>query len=175
MEIKTTGNIDMNTKQNILSPTIDQMRHLQSLGINCDDASMVYHPILSRSEIFSLQVADIKHTREFWADKRRMSIVGEDYYNKVHGRDVPAYTAEDIMRKLPESILINGIWHRLFIGKSKVDGVPVFAASYSFQDDNGRFVGARQDTTWESTIFIQLLYKVFLWCIENKYIKPSEQ
>ena len=57
-------------KQNITTPTIDQMRHLQSLGINCDDASMIYHPISSHSEIFKLQVLDIEHTREFWADER---------------------------------------------------------------------------------------------------------
>lgn len=156
---------------NKITPTIDQMRHLQSLGLKCDDASMVYHPASVYSDFFILQVCDVEHTRKFWNDPKRKALVGEDYYERQHGRDVPAYTAHDLLQKIPESICIDGIWHRLFIGKTRVDDVPVFAASYSFMEDNGRFAARRQDTTWESTILVQLLYKVFLWCMENKHIK----
>lgn len=158
---------------NRITPTIDQMRHLQSLGDKCEGASMVYHPVTANSEIFKLEVLNVEHQREFWAEPKRAALVGEDFFNRVHGRDVPAYTADDIMAKLPETILINGIWHRFFIGNKRVDGMRVFAASYSFRDESGRFVAARQDTEWESTIFIQLLYAVYLWCVENKHIKHT--
>ena len=158
-------------KVNQITPTIDQMRHLQSLGMKCDDASMVYHPASAHSDFFVLQVCDVEHTRKFWNDPKRKALVSEDYYEKMHGRDVPAYTADDLLQRIPESICINGIWHRLYVGKQKIDGVSVFAASYSFRDDSGRFVARRQDTAWESTILVQLLYKVFLWSVENKYIK----
>lgn len=160
----------METTINKVTPTIEQMRHLQSLGDKCEGASMVYHPASAHSEIFKLEVGNVEHKREFWAESKRIALVGEGFFDRMHGRDVPAYTADDIMAKLPESILINGIWHLLFIGNKHVDGLRVFAASYSFRDDNGRFVAARQDTEWESTIFIQLLYAVYLWCVENKHI-----
>lgn len=151
------------------------MQHLQFLGDKCNDASMVYHPITSRSEIFKLEVLDVEHRREFWNDPNRKTLVGEDYFNKTYGRDVPAYTADDLMARLPEAICINGIRHRLFIGKKTVDGLQVFAASYSFRDDSGRFVARRLDAEWESTIFVQLLYKIYVWCIENKFITILEQ
>lgn len=151
------------------------MRRLRSLGINCDDASMVYHPATTRSEIYLLQVGDIQHTRAFWEDPKRKALVGVDYYDRAHGRDVPAYTADDLLRKIPGSLCINGIRHSLFIGKKTVDGVEVFAGSYAFRDDNGMFVATRQDTEWESTIFVQLLYKIFEWCVKNNFIKALRQ
>lgn len=160
----------METEINKITPTIDQMRHLQSLGDKCEGASMVYHPMTAHSNVFKLEVRNIEFKREFWANPKRVVLVGEDYFNRMYGRDVPAYTADDLMAKLPESILINGIWHRLFIGNKHVDGLRVYAASYSFREDNGRFAAARQDTEWESTIFVQLLYAVYLWCIESKFI-----
>lgn len=162
-------------EENKITPTFSQMCYLQSLGMNCDDASMVYHPATSHSKIFMLQVTDIQHRREFWNDPKRKALVGDDYYDRMYGRDVPAYTADDLLRKIPESICINGIWHRLFIGKKHEEDVQIFAASYSFRDDNGRFVSRRLDAEWESTIFIQMLYKILLWCIDNKFITITEQ
>lgn len=91
--------------------TIDQMRSLMSLGMNCDDASMVYHPVSQHCNIFNLRVTNIEDRKDFWDNPRRVAIVGEDYYNRVYGRDVPAYTADDILRKIPKEIAICGIKH----------------------------------------------------------------
>lgn len=162
----------MKPNDNIITPAIKQMQALQAAGMDCSDASMVFHPVNAHSDQFILQVYDIQYSKEFWADEKRRAIAG-DFYERAHGRDVPAYTAEDMLRKIPESIVIDNIEHRLFIGKTKVDDLMVFAASYSFVDENGRFVARRQETAWESTIFIQLLYKILVWCINNKHIKTQ--
>lgn len=53
----------METAINKVTPTIEQMRHLQSLGDKCDGASMVYHPVTARSEIFKLEVGNVEHKR----------------------------------------------------------------------------------------------------------------
>lgn len=149
--------------------TIDQMRSLMSLGMNCEDASMVYHPISQHTDIFNLRVTNIEERKAFWDNPRRVAIVGEDYYNRVYGRDVPAYTADDILRKIPKEIAIHGIKHRLFFTIRSVQGQPEYQASYNFADDDGKMVSAINNI-WKSDSFLLLLYGILVWSITNKHL-----
>lgn len=149
--------------------TIDQMRCLMSLGMNCNDASMVYHPATQHSDIFNLQVTNIEERKAFWSNPRRVAIVGEDFYNRMYGRDVPAYTADDILRKIPKEITILGIKHRIFFTIRSVQGNPEYQASYNFADEDGKMVSAINDI-WKSDSFLLLLYGIMLWCINNKHL-----
>lgn len=148
---------------------IEQMRSLMSLGLDCGDASMVYHPVSQHSDIFTLQVADFKYRKEFWNDKRRMAIVGEDYYNRMYGRDVPAYTADDILRKLPQVITIIGVKHRLYFTMRSYGNKREYQASYNFADEDGKMVSAIKNI-WKSDSFLLLLHGIMTWCIINKHL-----
>lgn len=157
-----------------LALTKEQMEHLIGLGIKAENATMVYHPATTRSEIFRLETNTFTHSREFWDNPKRKAIAGEDIFERMHGRDVFAFTASDLMAIIPDSISINGIKHSLLVSKKKEDDVIVYMASYSFIDASGSFASKRNDTYWESAVMVQMLHSVLLWLIENKFINPSE-
>lgn len=75
-------------KESNIALNIDQMRKLISLGMNCDDASMVYHPLTQHSDIFNLQVTNIELRKKLRSNPKTMAIIGEDNFNLMYGRDV---------------------------------------------------------------------------------------
>lgn len=150
--------------------SIDQMRNLISLGLNCEDASMVYHPVSRHSDSFLLQVSDIQHKKEFWNDEKRIAIVGEDYFNQMYGRDVPAYTADVILRKIPQKITLHGIKHQIYFTFAIFEDKPEFQASYNFRDEDGTMKSAITGI-WVSDTFLTLLFKVLVWCITNNHLE----
>lgn len=149
--------------------TMDQMRHLQSLGMNCDDASMVYHPATQHTDIFNLCVTNIEFRKKLRSNPKTMAVIGEDNYNRMYGRDVPAYTADDIMQKLPQEITVNGIKHRIFFTIKSVRNKPEYQASYNFADEDGKMKSSLMDV-WKSDSFLMLLYGILVWCITNKHL-----
>lgn len=155
--------------------SIDKMRHLMSLGVDCDNASMVYHPISSHSNILSLRVSNIKYQREFWNNEKRIAIVGESYFNRVYGRDVPAFTAEDIMMLLPETLEIDHKVHTLVVRKHYFSDESSFRAAYVFID-HGIPTSRLINPNWSSSSLVDTLYELLVWCIENNHINiKSEQ
>lgn len=152
-----------------ITPTIDQMRNLQALGMDCDDASMTFHPATTRSPTFIRQIGSLKERKSFWRSKTRMAIVGEDYYQRVYGRDVPAFTADDMMAKIPFQIKVNGIRHQLYITKRQRGDDTEYQAGYSFQDENGKMCSAVSEV-WKSDSFVMLLYGILTWCINHKHL-----
>ncbi len=156
----------------MITPNIDQMRFLQSLGLDCDDASMTFHPATSRSETFIRQIGSINEHKEFWRSKARIAIVGEDYYERVYGRDVPAFTADDMMERIPFKITVHGIRHQLYITKIKFGDEWQYQAGYSFPDENGKMCSSVKKL-WKSDSLVLLLYGILIWCIENKHLEVS--
>lgn len=159
----------MKEKESNIALSIDQMRHLMSLGMNCDDASMVYHPLTQHSDIFNLEVTNIEIRKKLQNNPKTMAIIGEDNFKRMYGRDVPAYTADDIMRKLPQVITINGIKHRIYFTIMSVDKKPEYQASYNFADEDGKMKSSLMDV-WKSDSFLMLLYGILLWCITHKHL-----
>lgn len=156
-------------KESNIALNIDQMRHLKSLGMNCDDASMVYHPLTQHSDIFNLQVTNIELRKKLRSNPKTMAIIGEDNFNLMYGRDVPAYTADDILRKLPQEIIVNGIKHRIFFTIRSRGKKPEYQASYNFADEDGKMKSSLMDV-WKSDSFLTLLYGILIWCITNKHL-----
>lgn len=159
----------MKEKETNIALTIDQMRSLISLGMNCDDASMVYHPISQHTDTFNLQVTNIGYRKKLLNNPKMMAIIGEDNYNRMYGRDVPAYTADDIMRKLPQVITVNGIQHRIYFTIRSVGNKPEYQASYNFADEDGKMKSSIMDV-WKSDSFLMLLYGILVWCITHKHL-----
>lgn len=157
-----------------LALSMEQMQHLLSLGIKADGATMVYHPNQGRSDVFRLERNTFTYSREFWDNPKRKALAGDDIFERLHGRDVFAFTTADLMMILPESITISGIPHSLLISKKKIDDVTVYIASYSFVDASGKFISKRNDTYWESAVMVQLLHSVLLWLMDNKFVNPKE-
>lgn len=159
----------MKEKEANIALTIDQMRSLISLGMDCDDASMIYHPATQHTDIFTLRVTNIEFRKKLLSNPKKMAVIGEDNYNRMYGRDVPAYTADDILRKLPQEITINGIKHRIFFTIRSRDKKPEYQASYNFADEGGKMKSSLMEV-WKSDSFITLLYGILIWCITHKHL-----
>ncbi len=166
---KQDNNLDDSIK---ITPNIGQMRFLQSLGLDCDDASMTFHPAFSRSETFIRQIGSINEHKAFCRSKARIAIMGEDYYERVYGRDVPAFTVDDMMAKIPFQIDVNGIRHQLFITKRKFGDEWQYEAGYCFPDENGKMCSSVKKL-WKSDSLVLLLYGILIWCINNNHIEVS--
>ncbi len=154
----------MAEKEQSIALSKEQMERLIGLGMDTSIASMVYAPILSRSSHFTLKAKSPTFSKEFWT-KRRCAIAGEDIYEKLHGRDVPAFTTQDLLELMPPQILIGEMVCSLIIIK-KMSGNSL--VTYAVTDENG-LDSLREDNVWEEPTLIQALYKGLLWLIENEY------
>ena len=125
----------MKTKQ-VLS--IEQMKHLQELGLDTSDASMC-----------------VEWRESDESKKVVTSLDADTYYDYYH----ETYTLQDIINKLPESILI----YDLYIFKQ--------AGLWVFQ-----YIDVDDETFHTETMpgIIDAAYYMLCWCIEKGYVKVKE-
>lgn len=125
----------MKTEQ-VLS--IEQMKHLQELGLDTSDASMC-----------------VEWRESDESKKVVTSLDADTYYDYYH----ETYTLQDIINKLPESILI----YDLYIFKQ--------AGLWVFQ-----YIDVDDETFHTETMpgIIDAAYYMLCWCIEKGYVKVKE-
>lgn len=134
----------MKSKQ-VLS--IEQMKHLQELGLDTNDASMHWQYLPTADAI-------INGTDE--TEKEPTLFVSQP--NMKH--EYPAYTLQDILDKLPESIQI----YDLYIFKQ--------ASLWVF-----KYIDVEDETLHSETMprLIDAAYYMLCWCIEKGYIKVDKE
>lgn len=125
----------MKSKQ-VLS--IKQMKHLQELGLDTSDASMC-----------------VEWRESDESKKVVTSLDADTYYDYYH----ETYTLQDILDKLPESILI----YDLYIFKQ--------AGLWVFQ-----YIDVDDETFHSETMpgIMDAAYYMLCWCIEKGYVKVKE-
>lgn len=136
----------METKQ-VLS--IDQMKHLQELGLDTSDASMCWCSFIGNiDEEWELEIY------EYVINQKRDSSFWEI---------VPTYTLQDILDKLPhylnpfpsKQILFAWMIERDTIAYRNVESVDDCLKHFT---DNS---------------LIDAAYEMLCWCVENRYIKKG--
>lgn len=140
----------MESKQ-VLS--IEQMEHLQELGLDTSDASAVIY-IISETETYC------GYTRE--------AILVEGYMDNYIDK-AKAYTLQDIIRLLPESIMDDKnemykgtkYWYYLTI-------TPSWVVSY---DEGKGFLEPIKCCISES--LLEASYNMLCWCAENGYLETK--
>ncbi len=136
----------MKSKQ-VLS--VEQMKHLQELGLDTSDGSMCWCYALSYKnakwelEIYE-DVIDQKRDSNFW-------------------KTLPTYTLQDILDKLPKRIETEDYEFELYIYYHE-NGVSVFC-------DDGDIT---QLAFFSKPTLLESAYEMLCWCIENGYIKTKE-
>lgn len=142
----------MKIEEQVLS--IEQMKHLQELGVDTSDASMYW---VRAKRIIGKQRNNILDNE---MGKWRLSLTK----NIVHSvewtvESVPTYTIGDLFRKLPSSLKCDYLNSWIAIHTDGCDD-PLISASYEFEynDIKGKQVG---DTIEEA------LYNLLCWVAEN--------
>lgn len=129
---------------------IEQMKHLQELGLDTSNASMCY------------VVDDSK------AYKPILCVSGnESEYLDAISYSVCAFTLQDILDLLPKQIVAgsSGYTYNLDINYEKN------YIAYSYTDGNG-YVWLNQSFRINDNL-IEAAYKMLCWCIENEHIKRN--
>ena len=143
----------MKIEKQVLS--IEQMKHLQELGVDTSDASMYW---VRAKRITGEQKNNcIDRDMGKWKLSQSKSMVLPAAWAL---ETVPTYTAGDLFRKLPSSLKCDYLNSWIAIHTDGCDD-PLISASYEFEYNNikGKQVG---DTIEEA------LYNLLCWVAENR-------
>ena len=140
----------MKSKQ-VLS--IEQMKHLQRLGLDTSDASMYWARVSHGSRI-----DDKSKGVWFLSLQKEFQTCGFMSYEIL-----PTYTLQDILDKLPKRIETEDYEFELYIYYHE-NGVSVFY-------DDGDIT---QLAFFSKPTLLESAYEMLCWCIENGYIKTKE-
>ena len=141
--------------------SVEQMQHLQELGLDISNASSCYYKQEGWEEGYFIALAcDIKEKGGlvYYYD----SFSGKEYIlNEV----IPAYSLQEVLDALPKMIYpfpVHKIGFELWIGGGKI--------FYANMFNLGDVLKARYDKE-----LIDAAYELLVWCIENKYVETNKK
>lgn len=143
----------METKQ-VLS--IDQMKHLQELGLDTSKASMVLIAIDDDSCSLDWETALEAMSTHLYDVSFNLFDADSPYYDHSYRKDCGVFTLQDILDKLPPSIN----WNPLIIVGNSV----MYSAGYGEGYDHPIKV-FKEESLLESA------YKMLLWIIEQNFFR----
>ncbi len=138
----------MKSKQ-VLS--IEQMKHLQELGLDMSDASIYWARVSHGSRIY-----DKSKGKWFMSLQKEFQTCGFTSYEIL-----PAYTLQDILDKLPESVHV----YDLYIFKK----VGLWWLKYVDVTNNGTVRLEKMPK------LIDAAYYMLCWCIQKGFVKINKE
>ena len=129
--------------------SIEQMKHLQELGLDTSDASMCWCRAISyKSATWELEIYEYvinqKLDSNFW-------------------ETTTTYTLQDILDKLPTLIIISSDFYKICIEPSCG-----YWDIYYYKSDATELISKKSEN------IIDAAYDMLCWCIEKGYIKTKE-
>lgn len=128
---------------------VQQMQHLQELGLELKETILVW----ARFMLGKTQISD-------WEIAYNHSAITDN------SQTIPAYTLQDVLDALPESILKNDIQYWLSICRATIS---IWMISYS---DDVDFTTNLHHEEYES--LIDAAYSMLCWAIENKFVETNK-
>lgn len=144
--------------------SVEQMQHLQELGLDINNASLCYYKQEGWEECYFMALAcDVK-------EKGGLLYYYDSFSNKEYilNEVIPAYSLQDVLDALPKEIKPNNT--RYFLRIDLAD-----ECVYYYYDDHN-FVEQRKKVIGYNGMnkLIDSSYKLLVWCIENGYVKTNE-
>ena len=139
---------------------VQQMQHLQELGLDTSNASLCYYKQEGWEANYSITLTcDIK-------EKGGLTYYYDSFSNKEYilNEVIPAYTLQDVLDALPKMIYpspVHKIGFELWIGSGKI-----FYANMSNLEDA---LKVRYDKE-----LIDAAYELLVWCIEQGYVETKK-
>lgn len=130
--------------------SVEQMKHLQELGLDTSDGSMCW--------CYALSYKNAKWELEIYED------VINEKRDSAFWEIIPTYTLQDILDKLPRYINDFGVMYKMCVE-------PLFSGPWAISYQRG---------ISEPFIFkvagnlLDVAYEMLCWCIENRYIKTNQ-
>ena len=144
---------------------VQQMQHLQELGLNIDNASLCYYKQEGwEANYFIALACDIK-------EKGGLTYYYDSFGNKEYilNEIIPAYNLQDVLDALPKEIKYAG--ERCWLCFEAADErIGYYKEDCNF---NREYVYYDVKETSESNI-IDSAYRLLCWCIENKFVETGK-
>ena len=142
---------------------VQQMQHLQELGLDTSNASLCYYKQEGwEANYFIALTCDIK-------EKGGLAYYYDSFGNKEYTLNevIPAYTLQDILDKLPEEINVERRRYWLCIDMAD-------ERMFYFTDDF-QMPGASLWNTYfrDGKTLLDAAYEMLVWCIEKGYVKTE--
>jgi hypothetical protein len=135
----------MKSKQ-VLS--VEQMIHLQELGLSTSDGSMCW--------CYALSYKNAKWELEIYED------VINQKRDSAFWEIIPTYTLQDILDKLPTLIIISSDFYKICIEPSCG-----YWDIYYYKSDATELISKKSEN------IIDAAYDMLCWCIENGYVEKE--
>jgi len=142
---------------------INQMQHLQELGLDTSNASMLYCDLYDEEYIL------VESKRRF--DKEENAILLEGVRNSVIycKKVTPAYTLQDVLDALPKYYHIaNNGWTKLSI---RVHTTKEWEIGYVYTDELSKYAFGCRILGKE---LIDAAYELFCWCVEWGFVETNK-
>ena len=140
--------------------SIEQMQHLQELGLDTSNASLCYYKQEGwEANYFIALACDIK-------EKGGLAYYYDSFGNKEYTLNevIPAYTLQDILDKLPMAINEGDATYLLFIATDEKYG-------YGFMYE--QILGDSLCCSAYKNNALDAAYELLVWCIEEGYVKTE--
>lgn len=125
---------------------VEQMQHLQELGLDTSNASAEYYRMSKKMDWFLV----------FGCRSKEELLDTEE--------NIPAYTLQDVLDALPKMIYpfpVHKIGFELWIGSGKI----FYANMFNLED----VLKVRYDKE-----LIDAAYELLVWCIEHKFVETNK-
>ena len=142
---------------------VHQMQHLQELGLDTSNASMLYCDLYDEEYI----LVESKHR----FDKEENAILLEGVRNSVIycKKVIPAYTLQDVLDALPKFYHIANIgWTKLSI---RVHTTKEWEIGYVYTDELSKYAYGCRILGKE---LIDAAYELFCWCVEWGFVETNK-
>ena len=143
--------------------SIEQMQHLQELGLNIDNASLCYYKQEGwEANYFIALVCDIK-------EKGGLTYYYDSFGNKEYilNEIIPAYTLQDVLDELPKEISKEGCtWYASLYIDFENNRI-----AYGNTDRYGFEI--HHEIMMEKDL-INAAYSMLCWAIENKFVETDK-
>ena len=127
---------------------VQQMQHLQELGLDTSNASMCW----------------IKDTE----GNRHLSVHDEYCYEASFMNPIPAYTLQDVLDALPKEIMYEN--KRCWASIDLEDGF----IGYYYENYSLYYKWAYFEAVMKDERIIDAAYELLVWCIENCYVETNK-
>ena len=143
--------------------SIEQMQHLQELGLNIDNASLCYYKQEGwEANYFIALAGDIK-------EKGGLTYYYDSFGNKEYilNEIIPAYTLQDVLDELPKEISKEGCtWYASLYIDFENNRI-----AYGNTDRYGFEI--HHEIMMEKDL-INAAYSMLCWAIENKFVETDK-
>ena len=128
--------------------SVEQMEHLQELGLDASDGSMCW--------CYALSYKNAKWELEIYED------VINQKRDSAFWEIIPTYTLQDILDKLPTLIIISSDFYKICIEPSCG-----YWDIYYYKSDATELISKKSEN------IIDAAYDMLCWCIENGYVEKE--